>query len=195
MRQLSERVTFLRESYELVAQMFAAGMTPSMISRRTGYSRRRLNLLWHDPTFQERYQQYRAKATEALELAADEFQALMQHNMLVAERQIRDKLDEADMNEEFLPTRELIAIVADRADRNGYSKRAINTNINIDFASALDRAIERSGKGKLIEAQAHPIGQLPDPSIEQVEPSVSTTQTVRTPPARPTLSSTFKRRF
>jgi len=52
------------------------------------------------------------------------------------------------------------------ADRVGFSKHTIKTVLNVDFATALDRCIERSGKAqelKLIEAKVDPIGLPPAP--------------------------------
>ena len=60
-----------------------------------------------------------------------------------AERKLADKLDDDDDNEE-MSVRELISIARDAADRVGLSKRSIQTNVNMDFAQMLDRAIKRS---------------------------------------------------
>jgi hypothetical protein len=60
-----------------------------------------------------------------------------------AERKLADKLDDDDDNEE-MSVRELISIARDAADRVGLSKRSIQTNVNMDFAQLLDRAIARS---------------------------------------------------
>jgi hypothetical protein len=64
-------------------------------------------------------------------------------NGFKAERKLADKLDDDDESEE-MSVRELISIARDAADRVGLSKRAIQTNVSIDFASLLDRAIKRS---------------------------------------------------
>jgi hypothetical protein len=64
-------------------------------------------------------------------------------NGLKAERKLADKLDDDDETEE-MSVRELISISRDSADRVGLSKRTVQTNISVDFAVSLDRAIART---------------------------------------------------
>ena len=165
-----------KESHHAVAKMFACGMVPAMIRRQTGYSMRRLTLLWSDPTFQELIAHYRARVEEKWEQNVDAYTDLAVGNMIAAERQISDKLAEADDLGETLPTRELIAIASDRADRFGYSKHTVHHHEH-DFAAALDRAIARSGKAepKQIEEQAlevHPAQPMPPLREAQIIPAV-----------------------
>ena len=66
----------------------------------------------------------------------------------------------------MLSIRELLSISRDAADRIGLSKRSIQTNVNVDWAAALDRAIARSrelprsGDLKLIEPPAPDLGSF-----------------------------------
>ena len=66
--------------------------------------------------------------------------------MTKAERQISDRLDEADETGESLPIRDLVAVSRDAADRLGLGKKSTVTNLNVDFAAKLEAAIGRSAK-------------------------------------------------
>lgn len=139
-------VAKFRESHHIIAKLFAAGLKGNEIAARTGYAPNWLAQLHNDPAFQELLSKYRDLDTQLFLEGRDEFYSIATKNMLQAERQISDKMDEADSEGEILPTRELISIVADRADRFGYGKRETKFNVNVDFADALQRAIKRSGK-------------------------------------------------
>ncbi len=159
-----------RESHHAVAMMFAAGMTPSMIRQKTGYSTRRLTLIYNNPAFQDLIKIKAKRIEERWEEKIDAFTDLGLTNMIAAERQLHDKIAQADDEGEFLPTRDLISIVADRADRFGYSKHSVVKHEH-DFAAALDRAIARSGV-KQIEGKAEDLTlPLPAPSEAPVEES------------------------
>ncbi len=196
MSQLSPRIAHFRESHITVARMFAAGMHIGEIKRRTGYSQRRLNLLWNDPAFQELIESFRGEVYADLDL----FQEVGRSNMVRAELMLQDKIDDAELNGEPLPTREILAIVSDRADRFGYPKRSTQVNIDLGFSATLDRAIERSGKSKLIEgvvekgsvAQA-PASLNPPTPVLVHEPVRKTGATQ--PSAPPSFAKVLKRRF
>lgn len=135
-----------RESHHMVAKLFAAGLSNLEVAAKTGYSTQYIAMLHNDPAFQELLAKYRDLDTQLFLEGRDEFYSLATKNMIQAERQLSDKMDELDTEGEFLPTRELISVVADRADRFGYGKRETKFNVNVDFADALQRAIKRSGK-------------------------------------------------
>jgi len=78
--------------------------------------------------------------------------------------QIADKLGEAEEAGETLPVRDLIAISRDAADRFGYGKKQTNVNVNADFASMLERTIDRSRKARLIEGTTNPSTAVAAPS-------------------------------
>lgn len=147
------RIKKLRESHHAVARLLASGKRVGEVSFLTGYSRERINMLSQDPAFAELVARYRDQATESWRESMDEFSQLAIGNMVRAERQLADKLEEADETNEALPTRELIAITADRADRFGYGKRTTALNINVDFAARLEKAITKSKtiEGKVLE--------------------------------------------
>lgn len=140
------RVAKFRESHHNMAKLFSAGLKGTEIAARTGYAETTISQFNNDPAFQELVTKYRDLNTQLFLEGRDEFYHAATKNMLQAERQLSDKMDEADEEGELLPTRELVSIVADRADRFGYGKRETKFNVNVDFADALQRAIKRSGK-------------------------------------------------
>lgn len=140
-------VARLRDSHHRIARLFAAGLRIGEIVERVGYSYNRVSTLQRDPAFQELIATYRGKVDAAFEREQDEYAKLTMSNMIKAETQLAEKLEEAEENGEFLPTRDLIAISRDAADRFGYGKRQTNLNVNADFASLLEKTIARSGKG------------------------------------------------
>ena len=144
-----------REEHHAVARMIAAGLSDSMIRQRTGRSIRRLTLLRADPSFQELIAVYSQRVEEKWDENLDTFLDLGMGNMIRAEAQIAEHLDKCEDTGELLPVGVLDRISQGRADRFGYSKHTV-LHHNHDFASALDRAIARSGKAepKQIEAQA-----------------------------------------
>ncbi len=181
MNQPQPSVAVFKESHRLVARMFAAGWTLKEIQARTGYSRRRLNILYSTPAFQQLIADVEPDLIETLARENDEFAALMREAGLIAARQRVDKLHEADDRGEYLPMRELNSLVADFADRFGYSK---HTRVSHDhsFADLLDRAIERSGTAKLINGEAtrlpEPPKQIPVSSSEEPAAKVPVTRTL-----------------
>ena len=146
-----------RDNHHAVAKMFASGMTPSMIRQRTGISTRRLTLLWNDPSFQELIAVYSQRIEEKWNANVDTYLDLGMSNMILSEALIAERIDDSmDPGAEPIPLPMLDRISQGRADRFGYSKHSTIEHKH-DFASVLDRAIERSGKAKevkLIEGAA-----------------------------------------
>ena len=125
-----------------------------------GYSAVRVNDLLNSPAMEELVAQYRLKVDEAFVENVDSFFEVATRNMMAAERHISDHIAELDETGELLPVRVALAISRDAADRFGYGKK--QTNINVDFASALEKAIARSGKGTVIEG---PPSGRPNPPV------------------------------
>jgi transcriptional regulator with XRE-family HTH domain len=149
LRQPSKRVGLvrpLRDSHHNIARLLASGLKLSDIAQATGFSISRISLLRSDPSMVELIERYRAIATAEWRESIDHFAAQAVSNMVKAERMLADKLDDADAEGTTLPTRELIAIAADRMDRFGYGKKTANLNVNVDFAAKLEAAITRSKK-------------------------------------------------
>jgi hypothetical protein len=136
----------LRDSHHQLARLAASGLTNLDIAARSGRSLASIVILKQDPAMIELIEHYRGLLTESWRESADAYYDLIYSNQLKAERQIADKLDEADERGELLPTRELIAIARDAADRTGYGKRSTNVNVNVDFAAKLEAAMARSQK-------------------------------------------------
>jgi len=149
----------LRDSHHMVARLFALGLRPNQVALVSGYGPMRVSQFANDPAFMELIAQYRKDkhVTDGIGLGPlDNMREIAIQNALKSVRHISDHIDEADANGELLPVREALAIFADAADRVGLGKKQTNINVNIDFASQLDRAIKRSGK--TVEAATfHPI--------------------------------------
>lgn len=136
----------LRDSHHRVARLAASGLRPQEIVERCGYSYQRVYILLQSPAMIELVAKYRVKVDAAFERSQDEYFSLATANMLKAERQIADRLDAADEGEIVIPTKDLISVSRDAADRFGYGKKITNFNVNTDFAAELEKAIARSGK-------------------------------------------------
>lgn len=175
-----------RDSHHQMARLFAMGLRVSEVAAEMGYSISRVSVHYNSPIFKELVAQYSAVNDEITRDSIKAYNDLILSNGMKAERKIADKLDD-DENDE-LSIRELLSIARDAADRVGLSKRSIQTNVSVDFASMLDKALDRTArtrssgdlKLKVIEATALPVSS--SPSTEQpVAPSPS--------PTGPTVSS------
>lgn len=180
-----------RESHHAVARWFAQGLTMSMVCERTGYTRRRLNLLLADPTFQDLVATYHAEIEERVRKDIDVYDDLQRRNMIRAEHLIADRLDD---EEEPLSVSILDRISQGRADRTGYSKHSTVKHEH-SFADALDRAIERSGRAKVIDheppKQLAVIEARPPPDVNLAPASPTT---VAAGP-RPSFATILKNRL
>jgi hypothetical protein len=148
-----------RDSHHRLARCIAAGMGTSRAAIQCGYSANRVSTLVNDPAFQNLVEVYRSGEAETLA----EFHSLAYGNMVKAERHVGDSLDKLEDRAEPLDLAELrplLDIISDRADRFGHPKASASLNVNVDFASRLDRAIERANKAKLIEP-SHSAGLEP----------------------------------
>lgn len=182
----------LRDSHHRIARLVAAGLRTKDIAERTGYAQNRISTLCQSPAMQELVARYREKVEESFVDSIDAYYETATNNMLAAERQIADRLDEADAEGETLPMRDLIAISRDAADRFGYGKKATNVNINVDFAAQLERAIARSGK--TIDSQAVPIAPATRPQQSAKPVAELGVLAPRTPPVAAEPQAAFRRR-
>jgi len=160
-----------RDSHHRMAMLFASGLRVRDVAELTGYSLSRVSVMHNNPAFQALIVEYRDIEKEAYKDAVTEMNRLILSNGMKAERKLADKLDDDDENEE-LSVRELISIARDAADRIGLSKRTIQTNVDVDFAAVLDKALSRSatvrsGDAKLIEAR--PVPDLAPPAAEAMK--------------------------
>lgn len=134
----------LRDSHHMVARLAASGISNGEIAEATGYSYSRIAILLQDPSMRELIARYRGKITDAWLDGETTYLNTVRANRNKAERMISDKLDAADETDTPLPTRELLAISRDAADRTGFGKVQKNLNINVDFAAKLEAARQRS---------------------------------------------------
>ncbi len=155
-KRVVPRVKSFRDTHHRLARLCAAGLRNEEILQRTGFSYMRLSTLKMDPAFRELIAQYRGKVDAAFVQSQDEFFETATSNMLRAERQVEDHLDRADDEGELIPLKTLLAITSDRADRFGYSKKTINTNINLDFAKRMEQMMAARGQAAVIDAKANP---------------------------------------
>ena len=132
-----------RDSHHRMARLFASGLRVGQVAELTGYSVSRVSLFHSSPAFQELIAEKRKVEDEIARDQITQYNELILSNGMKAERKLADKLDDDDDSEE-MSVRELISIARDAADRVGLSKRSIQTNVNMDFAQLLDRAIKRS---------------------------------------------------
>lgn len=136
----------IRDTHHRLARLIATGLKINEAAGLAGFSIARAYVLHIDPSFQDLVAAYRKDVNAEFVSSQVDFEDLARTNMLKAERQIADKLDAADDAGETLPTRELISISRDAADRFGYGKKTTNTNVNVNFAANLEGAMRRSSK-------------------------------------------------
>ena len=166
-----------RDSHHRLARVIAMGIRPvERVAQVVGYSNSRVYTMMDDPGFKELVAHYRGDVYVNFKEGQDPFLEALASNMMKAEQMISDKLDEAIENNEPLPTRDLIAISRDAADRTGFGKRQTNVNVNVDFASQLEKAIARSRDPKVVELRAVPVLEQdtsPPASASPLEPPSS----------------------
>jgi hypothetical protein len=137
------RIARMRDRHHSMARMVAADMNPQDICRAMGVTETTLDMLINStPAFMELIAQYRPKAL-GQKLAIEDYADVLESNMIAAERALQDRLME---KADDLSVSELHKISRDAADRLGYSKHTINTNINVDFATKLEATRRRSGR-------------------------------------------------
>ena len=153
-KRVMPRVKSFRDTHHRLARLCATGMRTEEILRITGYSYQRLSSMRMDPAFQQLIAEYRGKVTEAFVESQDEFYETATSNMLRMERQVEEHLDKADEDGDLIPLQTLFKGIGDRADRFGYSKKTINTNINYDFAKRMEQTMASQGRGSVIDAKA-----------------------------------------
>ena len=146
----------LRDSHHRIAHLYAIGYKNNEIAEITGYSPTRLSTLRASPAFGELVDKYRKDIVEpARQAEADHHFHTITRLRNLAAGELIDRFED-DEERPKLANAHLIAILADGSDRTGYPKRRESINMNMDFASRLDRAIERSSSAKVIEGEVIP---------------------------------------
>jgi len=145
----------MKDSHHFLARLFASGMNIQQVCAATGRNYHSTLMLRKSPAFEQLVQEYRGMVTQSWLEQLDGFTEIATANMLRAELAIADKLADYEENpeENKISVRDLMAISRDAADRFGYGKHTTQTNVNVDFAAQLERAIRRSGKGPVIDAE------------------------------------------
>ncbi len=186
------RTKTFRDTHHNLARMIAMGMRVSDIVEQSGYSQQRISHLTGDPAFQELVATYRLTVNESFKEQMD----IMHQSMVLARgkaaRMLNDKLEEAEEVGELPPVRELLGILELTADRTGYGKRETKVNVNVDFASALEKALSRKNQRQpqIIEHSLKTVESLP-PSAPASVPSASLE---RPRPSGIAVGDQFKRR-
>jgi hypothetical protein len=153
-------VQAIKDPHHRLARLLASGLKLIDAAPRAGYSYTRAQLLTKDPSFIELIEQYRGMVTKAWLDQVDDYYDMATSNMLKAETQIAERLEDAESGDAKLSIRDLTLISRDAADRFGYGKKQTNLNVNVDFAAKLESARKRS---KLVEVKV--VG--PGPSSSQ----------------------------
>ncbi len=161
-RAKAQPVQKFRDSHHRMARLFASGLRVGQVAELTGYSVSRVSLFHSSPAFQELIAEKRKVEDEIARDQITAMNAMILSNGLKAERKLADKLDDDDESEE-MSVRELISIARDAADRVGLSKRSIQTNVNMDFAQLLDRAIARSDQVQGLLPRSGDLKLVPSP--------------------------------
>lgn len=157
-------IATLRDNHHRIARAVASGMSNAEVAQACGVSINRVSTLRSDPTFRELVAHKRSMIDAEWAAAADPVVEIMKSNAMKAAAMLSDKIDEAMEKQEFLPTRDLVAIQEFGFDRTGYGKVNKNVNINVDFAAKLEEARNRSARApaaRVIEGQSLPVPASP----------------------------------
>jgi hypothetical protein len=192
----------LKDSHHHLARLFASGLNIPAVARRVGRTVEAVRRIRQSPAFEQLVAEYRNVITEKWAESVDDYYEIACGNMVRAELQLADRLGEAEDAGETLPVRDLIAISRDAADRFGYGKRQTNVNVNADFASILERAVRRSGKGvalTVVSAKAEGAPQQIEGTVcadvrPPLAPGVSPQGGGDGPPGRGTVAPFIRRR-
>jgi hypothetical protein len=138
----------LTDKHHRIARAVAAGLSNIDVAAICGITANRVAMLKADPAFSELQAHYRGLATADYIHQTDSYLEVLLANKLKAEVMLGDKLDDAIDGGEALPTRDLMAISRDAADRTGHGKVQTNMNVNVDFAAKLEAARKRSSQAR-----------------------------------------------
>lgn len=148
-----------RDPHHKLAKLMAWGLRIGDAAAKSGYSVTRAAQLNEDPAFRELVARYATDITEKWDENVEDFVEMATGNMIKAERQIAERLEKADEDDELLPVRDLIAISRDAADRLGFGKKQTNVNVNVNFAAQLEQRMKRA-------KNVTPIAGEPSPPLQ-----------------------------
>ncbi len=138
----------ITDKHHRVARAVATGLSNVDVAAICGITATRVAMLKADPAFIELCAHYRGLVTADYLRQTDSYLEVLLSNKLKAEVLLGDKLDDAIDGGETLPTRDLMAISRDAADRTGHGKVQTNMNVNVDFAAKLEAARRRSSQAR-----------------------------------------------
>ena len=169
-RREATAVKKIKDSHHFIARLFASGLSIPEVARRTGRTTETIRRVRQSPAFDQLVAEYREIVTAEWAETIDDYYEIVTANMVRSELMITDRLQEQeeDPDAKPIPLRDLMAISRDAADRFGYGKHTTQTNVNVDFAAQLERAIRRSGKladPKVIEGKAKEVSAEPPQSL------------------------------
>ncbi len=165
-----QTLTTLRDNHHRIARAVASGMSNAEVAQACGVSISRVSTLRADPTFRELVAHKRAMIDAEWAASADPVVEIMKSNAMKAAAMLSDKIDAAMEKNEYLPTRDLVAIQEFGFDRTGYGKVNKNINVNVDFAAKLEEARNRSARApaaRVIEGQSLPVPAVPRSGTEE----------------------------
>ena len=155
----------IKERHRLLAKFVAAGLTRNEVAARLDMTPERVGQLMLDPAMQNLVAQFRDHPDVTYMTGMDEIaliRSITAQNTLRAALAMQDTLNYYEDADEKVPVRESAKIFELGSDRIGFGKHVTNTNINVDFAAQLDRAIDASRRVRTINAS---------PSLTLVPPS------------------------
>lgn len=172
----------LRSHHHRIARLDAAGLMNYQICEICDITDSRIQQLRKTPAYVELVAAYRHEIIKETAQQVDEYTRIAMSNMLRAEEQIKDHIDEAEEEGELIPLKTLLAVTSDRADRFGYPKGKVVATINM--GSALEKAMVRSGRTITVDAKGNP-------------PALASRGSVSSQPAlpRPSLTRVSRRGF
>jgi hypothetical protein len=129
----------LRASHHRIAQLAADGVSPTEISRVTGYSLSRIYVLLSDPAFKETVSYYQ----EDKDRAYVDFHDYASQVGLDYLNEMHQRIEEEP---EKIPLGVLREVWKDIADRTGHApvSKSVNVNVNAQNAERLSRARARA---------------------------------------------------
>lgn len=156
-------VKTLRAIHRRICLLLAAGHSQTRVAEITGYSLHRVWILSQDPAVKEYIANLEGQilARDVDELSEANAKMVGVNNM--SWQLIYDRMERAidEGTEDEIPWAVLLKAAGDAADRVGLAKRSVAVNVNVDFASQLNKAVQRSRLKVINGAPAAPTAEVP----------------------------------
>ena len=154
-----------RESHHMMARLFAQGLRPGEVARQMGMSNSRVSVLSGDPAFRQLVADYRADVDDAWREGTSQYYQNIEYVRNWAGRKMVEYAEECDETGEMPAPRVLQAMHDSAADRTGFAKRTVAINVNVDFASAVEKSRKRSAA--VMVKPAIDVPALPAPTFRR----------------------------